>query len=351
MKIFLFIPAILASIVNAAGADSPLDSVNPVAAIQDSLRTDSADTFALALPPPELTVDPLLAGPVRYNPVTAVCLSTIMPGIGQMYCRRRVKGALFLGVEIIWTFYSIDRINRFKYTLQKPVDDFSLLINEHLDSLSKYTPDLQVYQKHYDNYIDAHMGYDLARYRRRTGRYDAYHGIGWMAGLYLWNIWDALDCSNTFVNNTPRNPAVAAWLSAIPFLGLGQIYNGSFSKAGLIWTIHTLLAYMSYNYNRLLNDCITKRHQVESAQSVSTETNPLYNTDIKSWYISRWDEEHDIAFRKRNTYLWYFVLFYFYGVFDAAVDAHLHDYEKKIRLRPELDTKNESVSLKMDVDF
>ena len=334
----------------SAAADSS-DTLQTTADTQDSLYIDSTDTLELALPPSELTEDPPLTEPVRYKPLTSVGLSALLPGIGQIYCRRRVKGALFMGIEAIWTLYTIDRMNHFKYTLQQPVDDYSILINEYLETLSEYTPDMKEYQKHYDNLIDARMGYDLSRYRRRSGRYAAYHGVGWVAGFYLWNLWDALDCSNNFENNTPRSPAAAAWLSAIPFLGLGQIYNGSFSKAGLIWTIHTLLAYMSCNYNRLLNNCINKRNQVKSTQSVSEEVHPLYNTDIKTYYISRWDEEYNIAFRKRNTYLWYFILFYFYGIFDAAVDAHLHDYKIKIRLHPELDTKNESVKLNMAVDF
>ncbi len=348
MKSILFL--ILTVLGRAAFTDS-LDTKDMQTILHDSLQTDSADSFELVMPPTELTEDPSLTEPVRYNPLTSVGLSAVLPGLGQIYCRKRVKGVLFMGTEIIWTLYTINRMNRYKYTLQKPIDDYSLLIDQHLETLSDYTPNMEAYTQHYDNLIDAQMGYDLVRYRQRTARYASYHGVGWMAGLYLWNIWDALDCSNALKNNNPRNPAAAAWLSAIPFLGLGQIYNGSYSKAGLIWTIHTLLAYMSYNHNRLLNDCINKRNQVESTQSVSSNIQPDKQTDLKTWYIARWDEEYNIAFRKRNTYLWYFVLFYFYGVFDAAVDAHLHDYKIKIRLRPELDTENESLKLKMDVDF
>ncbi len=324
---------------------APSDTGTTLSAIDDSIQNDKKEELVLPMPQEDLIEDPELAEPVQYNPFLAVGLSAVLPGSGQIYCKRRVRGAFFMATELITTLYTVNRLNHYRYTLQKNIDNYSKLITQQRDSLSKYTPDLEEYKIHYDNLIDAEMGYDLARYRRRTGRYVTYQGLGWATGFYLWNIWDALGSSKALVSNTPRNPAAAAWLSAIPFLGLGQIYNGSYAKTGLIWTIHTMLAYMAYNYNRLLNDCNNKRHQVQSTQSLTPDSNLIPQ------YISDWDEEYSIAFRKRNTYLWYLVIFYFYGIFDAAVDAHLHDYKLKIRLNPDIDTQGESIGLNMKVDF
>lgn len=324
---------------------APSDTGITVSAASDSIQNDTSELFVLPVPKEDLIKDPELTEPVKYNPLIAVGLSAILPGSGQIYCKRRVRGAVFMATEVISALYAINRTNRFRYTLNKNINKYDEQISLYSISLSKYTPDLMEYRDFYNKLMDAQMSYDLARYRRRVGRYVAYQGAGWATGFYLWNLWDALGSSKAFASNTPKNPAAAAWLSAIPFLGLGQMYNGSYAKTGLIWTVHTMLAYMAYNYNRLINDCNTKRHQVESIQSI------LLDPNLKSSYIADWDEEYSIAFRKRNTYLWYLVIFYFYGIFDAAVDAHLHDYKLKIRLHPDIDTNNESIGLNMSLDF
>jgi hypothetical protein len=50
-------------------------------------------------------------------------------------------------------------------------------------------------------------------------------------------------------------------------------------------------------------------------------------------------------------YLWYSFFFYFYGVFDAIVDAHLHDYHKKIRLNPRFDPESDAVGGEVSFEF
>ena len=53
--------------------------------------------------------------------------------------------------------------------------------------------------------------------------------------------------------------------------------------------------------------------------------------------------------RRRNSFIWYSLGFYFYNVFDALVDAHLHDFDDRpdISLRPDC----ESPGLHMSARF
>ena len=320
-----------------------LDSTNEELGTTRFSNIDTADSLQIAIPPKKLIVDSVLTLPKKYNPLISMGLSAILPGAGQIYCRRRARGTLFLATEFIWALVAKNRYDHYKYAMKYDLDYFNNQISQNLENMLLSINDVTAYNTHYEKYIDAYMGYDLARYKRRSSRYISYHCIGWTSGIYLWNILDALQSSKYFFNVKPRKPAAAAWLSAIPFLGLGQIYNGSYAKAGLIWTIHTMLAYMAYNYNLLMNDCINKRNQVNSSISAPGH--------IKADYIDKWDDEYNFAFKNRNTYLWYLVLFYFYGIFDAAVDAHLHDYKIKIRLEPKTEENTKSVTLNMCVEF
>ena len=320
-----------------------LDSTNEELGTTRLSNIDTADSFHIALPPKTLIADPRLTLPKKYNPLISVGLSSILPGAGQIYCRRRTRGSFFLATEFIWALVAKNRYDHYKYVMKYDIDYFTIQKSQNLEGMLLSINDVTLYNSYYEKYIDAHMGYDLAGYKRRASRYVYYHSIGWTSGIYLWNILDALQSSKFFFSDTPRKPAAAAGLSAIPFLGLGQIYNGSYAKAGFIWTTHTMLAYMAYNYNLLMNDCINKRNQVNSALSAPGKT--------KAAYVDKWDNEYNFAFKNRNTYLWYLVLLYFYGIFDATVDAHLHDYKIKLRLEPKTEENIKSVILNVCVEF
>jgi hypothetical protein len=191
------------------------------------------------------------------------------------------------------------------------------------------------------------MSAELKRYNRRAAKYNMYQAIGWNIGLYLFNISSAAGYSQYFKNDEPRNPIMAGWLSAVPLLGLGQIYNGSVSKAGIIWMSETMFFYMAYNYNRLLNDCSEKR--ISMTDTADWRFN--YRTVGTTEYEKLWKEEYNSAFKLRNTYLWYGIFFYFYGIFDAVVDAHLHDYNRKIRMEPVWDYKGESIGVSLSLEL
>lgn len=340
MKITIIIFIFLG--VNILSAAS-LDSVNNDPGKDSPVIQDTTDSLQISMPQKKLIADPDLNSPKKYNPLVSMGLSTILPGAGQIYCRRRVRGSLFFATEVIWALVAINRYQRYKYTMADEVNDFTKEISLNYDEMLLSINDPAEYTSFYNRYIDSQMGYDLAQYRRNNSLYVTYHCIGWASGIYLWNILDALGSSKHFYSISPKKPATAAWLSAIPLLGLGQMYNGSYAKAGLIWTIHTMLGYMAYNYNELMNDCINKRNRVNSTESIPD--------NIKAKYINEWDHEYRTAFKSRNTYLWYMVLFYFFGIFDAAVDAHLHDYRIKIRLEPHTEKNEKSVSLNMCVEF
>jgi hypothetical protein len=185
---------------------------------------------------------------------------------------------------------------------------------------------------------------DRGRFDAKETRYVVYQSISWMAGIYYYNILDALHATGVFKNDSKKSPAVAGWLSAIPGLGLGQFYNGETSKAGMILMTQFNLGYLAFNYNHLMREC--ENYELSFARGT-----PEYSVFAAKGFQNDWENRRKNAFRNRNMYLWYSLMFYFYGVLDAVVDAHLHDAGVKMRLEPDLVPQNKQVGMTMTVPF
>ena len=174
------------------------------------------------------------------------------------------------------------------------------------------------------------MKYDYNRFLERDNRYFLYQSLAWMGGFYYWNILDALKNTKFFMNDNSKKPSTAGWLAAIPALGLGQLYNSELSKAGMIFMVQANLAYMIYNYHTLMRICEDNLKKINSP--FTRESKDQAATELRG----SWDSKRNDAFRNRNMWAWYSIAFYFYSIFDAIVDAHLHDAAKKMKLEPDL---------------
>jgi hypothetical protein len=191
------------------------------------------------------------------------------------------------------------------------------------------------------------MRADTATFKRQLERNKMANATAWAAGCYVWAILDAIEKSGRFVNDEPRNPRLAGWLSAIPGLGLGQWYNGKLSKAGMVMAVQASLAVISFNYQSQYAECGRQLQRIEDARRVECRID-----EASGYAYSRdWDAVRRESFRSRNTYLWYSIFFYFYGIFDAVVDAHLHDYRTRMKLEPDLDIPAEKVGMRLSIDM
>jgi hypothetical protein len=185
---------------------------------------------------------------------------------------------------------------------------------------------------------------DRDRFDALETRYVIYQSVSWMAGIYYYNILDALHATGVFKDDSKKNPGLAGWLSAVPALGLGQFYNGEVSKAGMIFMTQFNLGYLAYNYHRLMRRC--EEYELQALGDSLT-----YANYTAKGYGNDWESRRKNAFRNRNMYLWYSILFYFYGILDAVVDAHLHDAGAKMKLEPDLVPQNKQVGLTLTVPF
>jgi hypothetical protein len=303
---------------------------------------NSGDTVQMSVPLPDTSLFADLSDTAqkRYNLFAAVGLSLAVPGAGQVYTRHPVKGALLFGAEAICGLVLFaDRVPQ-----MRRADERINLQKEKIDSLSAAQTLLNNAPGTTDStilklYNNAVLTERMYAFERRQTKYSMYHALGWLSGLHLWNVMDALQFSRQFDNDDTRNPTMAGLLSMVPGLALGQIYNGSLSKAGMIWMTQTMLLAMAIDHNRLMKQCIDER-----AFFLDTTT---WESGYESLYKPLWEEKYDQAFTQRNMYLWYSVFFYLYAIFDAVVDANLHDYRRKIRLDPMFEPKTESIGLQI----
>jgi len=169
---------------------------------------------------------------------------------------------------------------------------------------------------------------DEADFEARASRHTVYNALAWAVGLHLYNILDALESGGLTTRGLERNPTTAGLLAAVPFLGLGQLYNERPSKAGILAAAQAGLAFTAYNQHRLMTIASDKYNQMRD----STSAQYAYRAD----HLSYWKSRYDKAFSSRNTYLWLSLAVYIYSIFDAVVDAHLSDFNAKIDLGTDL---------------
>ncbi len=300
------------------------------------------------------------------SPWTAAGLSLLAPGAGQFYNRRYVRGFLYMATEVSLTLYARNRlltaekhtpaIEQLDQRYRHLVDslggiDTSAFIYSYVpvyDSSGALIEDTMAISDSIPGPVAYRMSADTARYKRDRLRYSGYQATWWAASCYIYALMDALEKTGRFSDDEPRNPKEAFWLSLGPGLGLGQIYNGKLSKAGLIFMVQSSLGYMSYNYHRLMLRCEDQLLRIDNPGTpehrVSTEL-------PGAGYRREWDSMRKHAFRNRNTYLWYSIFFYFYSVFDAVVDAHLHDYDRRMELEPDLRVTEPGLGMRVQVKF
>ncbi len=263
-----------------------------------------------------------------YNPYICGGLSAIIPGSGQLYSKNAFPALSFFGAEVIMGIATYDRYIKYSMSLNR--------ITPLQDSIASTTLDL-------NSFTELRMKLDYANFEAENDRVGFLHGLTWAGGCYYFNILNALDHSGYFYSTTPRDPATAGWLATVPFASLGQLYNGSLKKAGFLSMVQVSLGVMAVNYQILM-------HASEQRLATFADTTTLEHAFSQKYY-TQWDNQRRQSFQKRNTFLWYSVLFYFYGIFDAIVDAHLHDINEKIKLEPDLSVSEGRAGLNLLVHY
>jgi hypothetical protein len=256
---------------------------------------------------------------ISTNPRTILLSSALVPGFGQFLNRRYLKAGTFLALEA----FAVPMAAFWDHTARSSVEEY------HRFSSAKSADSLE--SAHRIKFQT--FGYELKRYNYLT----------WAGGIYLYNLFDAFELTGFLKDNGKRNPSLAFGLAAIPGLGLGQMYNGSYSKAGLFMMTQVQLGVLAYNNHRLMHLAESNYRRV----SDTTITLP----SIKATESSDWEGRRRTAMKNRNSFLWYSIFTYVIGMLDAVVDAHLHDYQEKMRIEPDLVPSENGTGLNLQFNF
>lgn len=122
----------------------------------------------------------------------------------------------------------------------------------------------------------------------------------------------------------PPKSTTVATLGSMILPGAGQIYNGSYWKAPVVWgfTYYFLSIYRNQDklYTQSRNDYERSLLQIDTA-TVKAQIEKL-QTEAKQQKSDR-----DFYKNQRNEFGWYFAITYILNVLDAYVDAALFNFE------------------------
>ena len=116
-----------------------------------------------------------------------------------------------------------------------------------------------------------------------------------------------------------------ALLASMLIPGAGQLYNGSYWKAPLVWGLGYYLVSVYNQENTLF-----KRYKVDYAASIDS-SHLSGDTEIKRF--------RDFYRGQRDTFGWYVAIAYIINILDAYVDASLYNFEVSPNLQSTADLR------------
>jgi hypothetical protein len=274
--------------------------------------------------------------PTKHNSLPITMLLSILPGGGQYYTGHYVRGGFITGIEAL-LFYEVyinkswqkDRV----YEQAKPYQDSVAMVTESImknpdrDSL----PSLLEKRKEYANRVRELSDKKMEQEDLRTAE------NAWLFGLHLYGMFDAFGIwyNNNHRSVEYRSMKKAVLLGIVP--GLGQMYNGEFGKAGLL--------YMSII--GATTSIITSQHMVNYYLK---RKHVLGDEDLNSEEYDKIVERVTYYRKNRNQYIWGIALIYLYSLGDAAVDALLSDFDNPMHfaLMPNIGTGGASAVFSWD---
>lgn len=251
--------------------------------------------------------------PTEHNSLPLTMLFSILPGGGQYYTGHYVRGGFITGIEALLIYevyinksWQKDRV----YEQAKPFQDSVAMMTEAImrnpdrDSLPSLYEKRNEYATRVRELSDKKMEQEDLRYAENA----------WLFGLHLYGMMDAFGIwyNNNYRSVELRDMKTALLLGLIP--GLGQMYNGEFGKAGLLYMGLIGAAASIRTSQNMVEYYLDRKHFLEKENSSSEE-------------LDRVSERVTYYRKNRNQYIWGVALIYLYSLGDAVVDALLSDFD------------------------
>lgn len=282
------------------GAPRPIGAPMPAAA--DSLPRAplfEAGPSPFAPPAPEPVSAP--------TPLQAAGASLVLPGLGQWWTGHPVRGSI-LGVMELWIYG--DALQRCLVSIPDLRQERDAILVELRQEESRLASDTTPAAKARLRSLRDSLSDASGRANIST---DYVHSeIAWALGLHAWGVVDAAESAwlRRGGKRPVRSMTEAAWASAL-VPGLGQIRNGRYSKAALLY-MGTAGSVVSLVGRQSMVEFWQTESDIASAEGRSTTVAV---------------EQADFFRKRRNQYIWGLGLLYVYQILDAVVDARLSRVE------------------------
>ena len=256
--------------------------------------------------------------PTEHNSLPLTMLFSVFPGGGQYYTEHYIRGGFITGIEALLVYevffnksWQRDRIYEQVRPFQDSVAYFSRMIatEQNRDSIRYYQEQRQDYVNRVRSLSDKKMEQEDLR-KAETA---------WLYGLHLYGMFDAFGIwyNNHYRSVEQRSMLTALLLSVIP--GLGQMYNGEFGKAGLLYMSIIGASTSIWTSQNMVEYYLWRKHFMEHENVEPEDFDKIV--------------ERVTYYRKnRNQYIWALALLYLYSMGDAVVDALLSDFDNPIHL-------------------
>ncbi len=154
-----------------------------------------------------------------------------------------------------------------------------------------------------------------------------------------------------------HSPKKAAIRSAI-LPGLGQVYNKKYWKVPIVWTaVGIPIGTFIYN-KKWYNETKTAAHMISTGDTANYKN----RVDPKLYYFFENPEQIDVLLNYRNDFrrnmdysILFVILFWGLNVMDAAVDAHLKDFDVgenlSLKIKPNILQGNQIAGLSFTFTF
>lgn len=256
--------------------------------------------------------------PTAHNSLLYTMLFSIFPGGGQYYTGHYIRGGFITGIEALLAYevfvnksWQRDRIYEQVEPFQDSVAYFTkLLVNaESPDSIKYYQDQRLDFTNRVRNLSDKKMEQEDLRKAE----------MAWLLGLQLYGMMDAF---GIWFNNNHRSVEQRSMIKALLYAivpGGGQMYNGEFGKAGLLYMSIIGASTSIWTSQNMVEYYLDRKHLME-------------DEDYENEEYERIAERVTYYRKNRNQYIWALALLYLYSMGDAVVDALLSDFDNPVHL-------------------
>lgn len=299
----------------------------------DTVAVETPDAESAETPDSAVVSDPLVKGktgilaidtlpvnewdiPTKRNSLLLTMLLSILPGGGHYYTEHYVRGGFITGIEALLIYevyinkaWQKDRVLEQAQPFRDSVSMVTRAIMETTDrdTLRALQDKRNEYAARVREKSDKKMEQEDLRYAENA----------WLFGLHLYGMFDAF---GIWYNNNHRSVELRSMRKAVLWgliPGFGQMYNGEFGKAGLLYMGMIGAAASIRTSQNMVEYYLDRKHFLAAEASNAKELERV--TERVTYYR-----------KNRNQYIWGLALIYLYSLGDAAVDALLSDFDNPV---------------------